>query len=269
MRVVAVVQARVGSSRFPGKVLKPLMGAPLLARMLERVRAATTLQQVVVATTFEAKDEPIRELARVLGVPCISGHPTDLLDRHVQAGRVHEAEVVVKIPSDCPLIDPRIIDRVVSHFLSNHDRFDFVSNLHPATYPDGNDVEVLPMAVLEEAHAEAKRPHEREHTTPFVWDQPERYRVGNVAWETGLDYSMTHRFTIDYPEDYDFIRAIYEALYKPDATPFSLASILRHVAHNPEVFRINAHLAGVNWYRNHLTDLRTVSRRQTVLFEDD
>jgi spore coat polysaccharide biosynthesis protein SpsF len=269
VRIVGVVQARTGSSRFPGKVLKPVSGAPLLERMVERVRAARSLDEVVVATTSLSADQPIVELCRRLDLPVFAGHPTDLLDRHLQAAKATGADAVVKIPSDCPLIDPRIVDRVVKVFREGCGRFDFVSNLHPASYPDGNDVEVLPFAVLEIAAREATRPHEREHTTPFVWDHPERFRLGNVVWETGLDYSMSHRFTIDYVEDYGFVCAVFEALYQPgSAPPFALEDILRLLDRRPEILRINRHLAGVNWYRHHLGELRTVSRHETLVFED-
>src|SRR4029453_11288010 len=123
------------------------------------------------------------------------------------------ADVVAKIPSDCPLIDPRVIDRVVRFHRQNTGHYDFVSNLHPATYPDGNDVELMPAPLLALAGREAVRPHEREHTTPFFWDQPERFRIGNVRWETGHDFSMSHRLTVDYPEDHELVDAIYTALH--------------------------------------------------------
>jgi spore coat polysaccharide biosynthesis protein SpsF len=237
-----------------------------LQRMLERVRAAATLDEVVVATTIDAADAPVRALCAELGVRCHSGHPTDLIERHLGAVSGLAADAVVKIPSDCPLIDPRIIDRVIGFWREHADDHDFVSNLHPATYPDGNDVEVMPLPLLELAAREARQPHEREHTTPFFWDQPERFRIGNVAWETGQDLSMSHRFTIDYPEDYAFIRAVFEALH--GATPFSLAEILRFLDAHPAVFALNQRYAGVNWYRHHLGELRTVSRRETVLLEE-
>lgn len=265
MKIVAVVQARVGSSRLPGKILMPLAGAPLLQRMLERVQAAAELDDLVVATTVDPKDAPVRALCADLGVRCHSGHPTDLLERHLGAVDGMSADVVVKIPSDCPLIDPRVIDRVVGFHRAHADRHDFLSNLHPATYPDGNDVEVMPRPLLALAAREATKPHEREHTTPFFWDQPERFRIANVAWETGRDLSMSHRFTIDYPEDYAFISAVYEAL---GPAPFSLAQILEYLDANPAVFALNQKWAGVNWYRHHLGELRTVSRHETVLLEE-
>jgi spore coat polysaccharide biosynthesis protein SpsF len=171
---------------------------------------------------------------------------------------------VVKIPSDCPLIDPHIVDRVVGTFLAAPDAFDYVSNLHPQSYPDGNDVEVLPLAALRLAHREARRPHEREHTTPFLWDQPERFRIGNVLWEDGRDLSRSHRLTVDYPEDFALVRAVYEALHRPDAPPFTLGEILLLLDERPEIYALNRHLAGVNWYRHHLAELRTVGRGDTA-----
>ena len=269
MKVVGVIQARMGSSRLPGKVMKPLAGEPMLMRMIQRVRAAAELSEVVVATTADVADTTIRQMCSQKNVPFVTGHATDLLSRHIEAGRIHKADVVVKIPSDCPLIDPRIIDRVLAFYRRSSSSFDFVSNLHPATYPDGNDVEVVPMNVLEIAHAEANQLHEREHTTPFIWDHPERFRVGNVTWETGLDYSMSHRMTVDYAEDYEFVRTVFESIYGNEDAPFSLGDIMRFLKQNPDVVRINSHFAGVNWYRNNLSELRTITRRQTVVFEDD
>ena len=261
-KILTVVQARIGSSRLPGKVLLPLAGRPLLVRMVERVRRAHLAGTVVVATTHDPADDAIAELCAAHGLECFRGDALDLLDRHYQAARHYGADVVLKIPSDCPLIDPAVIDEVVGFYLHFADRYDFVSNLHPATFPDGNDVEIMPIAALETAWREARRPLEREHTTPFFWENPGRFRLGNVEWETDLDYSMSHRWTIDYPEDYEFIKAVYDALYstKPD---FGLDEVLHLLARRPDIAHLNAHLAGVNWYRNHLDELKTVDSSQT------
>lgn len=267
MRVVAIIQARMGSSRLPGKVMKPVLGRPLILSMLERVRGARTLDEIVVATTTASEDDAVATLMEEHGFACFRGHATDLLDRHLQARRAANASAVVKIPSDCPLIDPRVIDRVIAAFRAHPEEYDFVSNLHPATYPDGNDVEVIPMHALELGWQEATCPFEREHTTPFFWERPERFRINNVTWETGLDYSMSHRFTIDYPDDLAFVTAVFEGLHLPGAPPFSLNEILSFLDQRPDVFRLNSYLAGVNWYRNHLGELRTVSAKHTVRLE--
>ena len=261
--MLTLIQARRGSSRLPDKVSLDLCGQPLLVRQVERVQRATLAGRVAVITTDEASDDPLADLCAAHGIDVFRGSALDLLDRHYQAARhFGETEVVVKIPSDCPLIDPAVIDRVLGFFAAHKGQYDFVSNLHPATYPDGNDVEVMTLGALETAWREARRPLEREHTTPFFWENPQRFRLANVAWETRLDYSMSHRFTIDYPADYQFIKAVYEALY-PGNPAFNLGDILTLLKQRPDIYGLNADLAGVNWYRNHLDELRTVSADNT------
>jgi spore coat polysaccharide biosynthesis protein SpsF len=260
VKVTVVIQARTGSTRLPGKVLLPAAGAPLLQRMVERVCAARTPSEVVIATTEHPADEPIVQLARAAGVACVRGHATDCLDRHVQAARTTRADAVVKIPSDCPLIDPPTIDRVIGAFLAaqvDHDAADYVSNLHPPTWPDGFDVEVMTRGALETAWREAARPLDREHTTPFLWDHPERFVTRNVAWDTGLDHSASHRLTLDYAEDYAVIRSIYDQLWSP-VRPFTLAEILAVLDTQPALRAANAMHLGTSWYRNHQGELRTL-----------
>jgi spore coat polysaccharide biosynthesis protein SpsF len=264
MRIIVVIQARTASTRLPGKVLMPLANRPLLYRQLERVLAARTPSAVVVATTVSQRDDVIARVASDAGVECVRGHPTDLLDRHYAAGLTSRADVVVKIPSDCPLVDPAVIDRVVNYYVSHADRADFVSNLHPASYPDGNDVEVVPIGVLETAWIEATAPHEREHTTPFIWERSDRFRIHNVQWESGLDYSSTHRWTIDYPEDYEFLAAVYEHLWTETRPVFPLEDVLSLLHERPDIGALNACHAGKGWYRDHLSSASTrrVPRRE-------
>jgi len=261
MTIVGIIQARTGSTRLPGKVLLPLGGRTVLERMIERVRAARQLDELVVATTWLPEDQPIRALAAELGVPCVSSHPTDLLARHIDVAAATSAGAVVKIPSDCPLIDPRVIDEVVGTFRRHGPRFDYVSNLHPASWPDGNDVEVVRRSALEAAGREARLPREREHTTPFLWDQPERFRLANVRWESGLDYSESHRFTVDYPDDYAFVGAVYDALYTDARPAFSLADILALLERRPELLALNARYHGHTWQKRQHGELRHAPRR--------
>lgn len=240
----------------------PLGGKPLFVRQAERVLSAGLCGQVVIATTTDPKDDVIEELSRQEGLECFRGQVHDLLDRHYQAALRYPADIVIKIPSDCPLIDPVVIDRVIGFYLDHAEEYDFVSNLHPATYPDGNDVEVMSFDVLEEAWREADLPLEREHTTPYIWERPEQFRIGNVTMEGGADHSMTHRFTIDYAEDYQFIKAVFDELY-PVSPLFTIADILALLERRPDIYAINALLAGVNWYRHHLGELKTVGADQT------
>lgn len=263
MKTIIVIQARTGSTRFPGKVMLPLAGAPLLQRMVERVQTITGKVECVVATTTDISDDPIRKLCKKINVKCFSGHPTDLLDRHYKAAKEEQADFVIKIPSDCPLIDPAVIERILRFHHNSIRHYDYISNLHPASYPDGNDVELMTIESLEIAWNEAKKKYEREHTTPFLWENPNRFKIGNIAWEAGLDYSMSHRWTIDYQEDYDFIKRVYNELWTPNHPGFSLYEILGLLVLKPELCSINQKYVGVNWYRHHLNDLKTISAKQT------
>ena len=174
MSVVIIIQARVGSTRFPRKILQDVLGKPVLIRQLERVSYAKSFDKLIVATTLNPDDDVIEEICKNEGYEVFRGDENDLLDRHYQAGIKYNADYLVKIPSDCPLIDPQIIDKVIYFFLDNLNKYDFVSNLHPASYPDGNDVEIMTMSALEIAWKNAKADFEREHTTPFIWDNPQR-----------------------------------------------------------------------------------------------
>jgi spore coat polysaccharide biosynthesis protein SpsF len=258
---LVVVQARLCSTRLPGKILMDLAGEPLIVRMVERVARMKTPARIVVATTTDPADDALVSVCRAAGFEVFRGHPTDLLDRHLAAARRSGAVVVAKVPSDCPLIDPMVIDAIFARFEEKDS--DYSSNLHPASFPDGNDAEIMSVEALEHAFREARLDFEREHTTPFLWERPERFRLSNVAWEEradgrpGRDYSMSHRWTIDYPEDYEFIRRVYEALYPADPA-FGLYDILDLLDRRPGLAEINAKYAGVNWYRHHLDRLRTI-----------
>jgi len=264
LNIVTVIQARTGSSRLPNKILLPLSNAPLLYRMYERVAASKLKGTIVIATTTDKCDDKVEELCINYQLNCFRGHQADLLDRHYQAAKLLDADAVVKIPSDCPLIDPNVIDKVLQFYLDNPDKYDYVSNLHPATYPDGNDVEVMSFNSLELAWQNANKELEREHTTPYFWENSDKFRIGNVEWETGLDYSMSHRFTIDYEKDYNFIKQVYDELY-PINNKFTLEDILDLLERNPEIKKINEEYCGVNWYRNHLSELKTITSDQTKI----
>lgn len=252
----------MNSTRLPGKVLLPLAGKPLLIRMYERVSAAKYSGEIVIAVTEDESDNQLVTLCVKNNIKYLRGSSEDLLDRHYKAAKKFEADVVIKIPSDCPLIDPEVIDKVILYYINNQRKFDFVSNLHPPSYPDGNDVEIMSIETLETAWLNANKNFEREHTTPYIWENPGKFRIGNVVWETGLDYSMTYRFTIDYKEDYEFIKRVYDELY-PKKKIFGLNDILLLLEEKPEIKKINQMYAGVNWYRNHLNELKTITEKQT------
>jgi spore coat polysaccharide biosynthesis protein SpsF len=213
--------------------------------------------QVVVALPHGEEQDPIAEVCASMSIPVVRGHESDLLDRHLVAARAFGADVVVKVPSDCPLIDPAVMDLVIATHLANRTVSDFVSNLHPMSWPDGQDVEVVPIDVLEEAAAEARRPFEREHTTPFIWEQPARYRLANVAWHR--DVWRSHRLTVDYAEDLELVEAVLAGL----GGRAPVEEIVGFLEAHPHVDGLNARFRGVNWYRHHLDELTTVTAGDT------
>jgi len=231
-RTVAIVQARMGSTRLPGKVKLPLLGQPVLSRVMRRAGRARTLDEVVVATTTRPDDDAIVALAEREGWPVVRGSETDLLDRYLLAARTHDAEVVVRITSDCPLIDPDVIDATVDAFHAAD--VDYASNtLEPPTYPRGLDVEVVSRPALERAGREDADPAWREHATPFVYRHPELFRLLRVPAD---DDHSDLRWTLDTPEDYRLISRIYEALDRDD---FGWREALALVEANPSWTALN------------------------------
>lgn len=227
VRTVAIVQARISSTRLPGKVMLPLLGEPVLTHVLRRAGRARSLDEVVVATTTLPEDEAIVELAGAAGRPVVRGSETDLLDRYLAAARANDAEVIVRITSDCPLIDPALIDLVVDAFWA-HD-VDYASNmLRPLTFPQGLAVEVVRRAALERAGREDRDPAWREHATPYIYRHPELFSLHRVAADR--DHAE-RRWTLDTPEDYALIKRLFEALGRDD---FGWRDALAVVEANPD-----------------------------------
>jgi spore coat polysaccharide biosynthesis protein SpsF len=206
-RVVGIVQARMGSTRLPGKVMEPILGRPMLSWVAERLQRAVLLDEVIVATTQASADETIVSLCREQEVLCFRGSVEDVLDRYYRAASCHHADVIVRITSDCPLIDAGVVDEVVQAFLMSD--VDYASNTVIRSYPRGLDVEVISFEALERAHRNASRAYQREHVTPWIYENPSQFRILSVAGEA--DYS-SHRWTVDTAEDLALIRAIYEQL---------------------------------------------------------
>ena len=237
-RILTIIQARTGSTRLPEKVLLPLGETNVLSHLIDRVRSAKLSGTVLVATTTEREDRTIVSLCREKNVPYYCGHPTDLLDRYFGALQAFPADAVVKIPADCPFVDPNVIDRVIHRFIDDTSRFDYVSNLHPASYPEGNDVEIMSASALEAAFGEASLTFEREHVTPFLWENRERFRIGSIVLESGLKLSNSHRWVLDYREDYLVIREIFAALY-PQNPFFGVSEIIAFLEKHPDIRAVN------------------------------
>jgi spore coat polysaccharide biosynthesis protein SpsF len=213
----------------------PAAGKPLLAHLVERLKQARSLSEVTVATTENAADDAIVALAKSWGVRCFRGSEFDCLDRYDRAATEFDAKYVVRITSDCPLIDPGLVDEMVALMLANPGAWDLVTNRHPLTFPDGLDVDIMPRVSLARAAREATTPQQREHTIPYFWEGG--LRVRNVEDPSGLFW--TQRWTLDYPEDYRLIHSVFDALY-PKNPRFGRAEILAFLDANPDVASLNA-----------------------------
>jgi spore coat polysaccharide biosynthesis protein SpsF len=237
MKTVCTIEARMTSTRLPGKVLLEAAGKPLLEHMVERLRRARSLDAVVIATTDQPDSDPIAALAERLGVGCFRGSEEDVLSRVLGAARAYNAEVIVETTGDCPLLDPEVIDRVVGEYRASG--VDYCSNALEPTYPRGMDTQVFATAVLAEVDELTDRPQDREHVSLYIYEHPERYRLRNVPFERPETSAL--RLTLDTDEDYALIKAVFEALYPADPR-FGLAAMLAFLDEHPELASLNQHV---------------------------
>jgi spore coat polysaccharide biosynthesis protein SpsF len=231
----AIVQARIGSTRLPGKVLLEAMGRPLLWHLIERLRRANTLHRIIVATTNDKRDQAIVDFCGLHKIDVFRGSEMDVLDRYYRAATHYGVDVIVRVTSDCPLIDPVLIDKMVLFFREHSDQYDLVTNRHPLTFPDGTDFDVMSIEKLTHVWEHAAEPHQREHTVPYFWESG--MRVYNFEHPEKL--FRQHRWTLDYPEDYELINRIISGLYR-DGSFFGTQDILKFLAAHPQLQRLNA-----------------------------
>jgi len=239
MKTIAIIQARMGATRLPGKVLRQLCGRSVLARVIARVRVARLLAGVMVATTESPGDDAVAAECAKLGVPCFRGSEQDVLSRYFGAAQSGGAEAVARVTADCPLFDGALLDRMLTEFEEANRStvtVDYLSNIVKRTFPRGLDVEVFTFAALERAHVEATQPHEREHVTPYFYQHPELFRLR--SFEGDADYSA-HRWTLDTPEDWRLIEEIYRALHH-EARLFTTEDVLKLLKQQPELTKLNA-----------------------------
>ena len=233
MSIIAVIQARVGATRLPGKVLKKIEGKTVLEHVINRVKAAKNISDIVVATTVNKEDLKIVKLCASLGISIFCGSEDDVLDRYYQTARLFKADHIVRITSDCPLIDPQIIEEVIELYFQK--KADYASNTMPETFPDGLDTEVFSYKTLKKAWKNAKLSSEREHVTPYIRKYPNIFKIVNLKCEYNLN---DKRWTLDEPEDFKFIKIIYKNLYSEDSL-FGMIKILDFLKKHPEIEELN------------------------------
>lgn len=234
MKIVAIVQARMGSTRLPDKVMKPIGGIPMIELLLLRLAKSKEVDQIVVATSIDDRNKPLVEHVNELGYVCEQGSENDVLDRFVQAAKKQQADVVVRITGDCPLVDPALVDEVIRRFKSAN--VDYFSNIVPATYPDGLDIEVFSFNALEQAWQETKKPYDREHVTPYLRNSG---KFSNAAMQHNQDLSAL-RWTVDESADFSVVEKVF--LYFHPRRDFTWGEVLSLQLQQPEIFNVNQHI---------------------------
>jgi spore coat polysaccharide biosynthesis protein SpsF len=232
MRVVAIIQARMGSTRLPGKVLKDIGGRTMLARVVRRTQRSTLLDEVVVATTVKSDDDAIVAECTRLGVPVFRGEEDDVLDRYYRAAQAHRAQAIVRITSDCPLIEPDVIDEVVDAFLETTP--DYACNTLERTYPRGLDTEVMTLAALERVWRQATESYQRIHVTAYIYQNPDQFELLSITGDQDFSH---YRWTVDTLEDLEFVRAVYDRLGNDDTVGWK--GVLDLLAREPDLATLN------------------------------
>ncbi len=225
IKVLGVIQARMGSTRLKEKALRKILDKTLTEHIFERLKASKELDGIVLATSTNEENDALEEESERLGLPCFRGSEKDLVSRHLEAVEKYGASAMVRVTGDCPLADPELLDKMVRFYKENPDEFDLVTNIFPRTFPDGLDLEILPLSTLERLQKEVKDPFYRESLTLYIMDNPDKFRIYN--FKNSEDLSKL-RWTVDYESDLEFVKKIYEGIY-PEKKIFTMEDIINHL----------------------------------------
>jgi spore coat polysaccharide biosynthesis protein SpsF len=236
MRTIIIVQARMGSTRLPGKILKKVMGKPLLEYQIERLKKVRNVDDVVIATTINQIDQPVKELCEKLHCSYFRGSENNVLLRYYEAAIKFKAECIVRVNADCPLIDPDIVGDIIEYYHLNYNEIDYVSNILEKSYPIGLHLEVFSMEALVRANHNANSATEREHVTPYIYRNPDLFRLFSYSIQDDLS---KFRWTVDYPEDFKLIRIIIERLYQ-NKKDFNMLDIINLMNSDASLMQINS-----------------------------
>ncbi len=232
--LTAIIQARMDSTRLPGKVMKKILGRPMLWYLINRLQQAQLIDKIIIATTDKENNTPILELAESLGLDSYAGSENDVLDRYYQTAKKYGAETIARITADCPLIDPALVDNVIRQYMESTDKLDYVQS--GISYPDGIvETSVFSFTLLEKAWQEAKLPSEREHVTPYFWKNPNLFRVLTI--ENNEDLSDM-RLTVDDEADFQLVSELFRNLYK-EGEIFHMGEILDLLKERPDLLKLN------------------------------
>jgi spore coat polysaccharide biosynthesis protein SpsF len=228
----------VTSTRLPGKVMKIVCGKPLLEHFINRLKRVKSADQIVIATTINDIDNQIVDLCKKLDISYYRGSEEDVLGRYYEAAVEYGGDIIIRITSDCPVIDPEVVDSLINFYTNNIEKYDYVSNTLKRTYPQGMDSEIISFDILKEAHLNAYDPFDREHVTPFIRSRPSRYCLHNIEHSTNLS---NYRLTVDTSEDLDLVKKIFKELFFTNHK-FTMRDILSVMEANPDWIKINSHV---------------------------
>jgi len=236
--ILAIIQARMASTRLPGKMMLKAVDKTMLELMIERVSKSKKLDKIVVATSTNKLDDVIEDVCKKIQIDCFRGSEDDVLLRYKNAAEFYNGDIIVRLCGDCPLIDAKTIDTTIDSYLNA--AYDYVSNLFPTprTYPDGTSVEVFSKKILDQIERETKKPSDREHVTFFLWMQPHKFKIYRLDYEKDLS---KYRFNLDYKVDYDLIKKVFENFVSKNRY-FEIKDVTTWLDDNPEIFNINSHI---------------------------
>jgi len=246
-----MIQARSGSTRLPGKALKKVEGKPIIWHIINRAKKIKSAEQIIIITTRKKEDKIFLKIAKDNGVLGFQGSEKDLLERHYQCALKYNADPIIRITSDCPLIDPYIVEKMIQIYLKNN--YDYVTNREPPTYPDGLDTEIFSFDALKKANRYAKLNSEREHVNPYIVKHPKKFKIFNYRYRKDLSHL---RWTVDEKRDLKFVRQIYSRM-KPK-TLFSMNMVLKIIKKEPQIQQINQGINRNEGYAKSLKYDRTV-----------
>jgi len=239
--IVAIIQARMGSTRLPKKVMSPIVGHPMLWHIINRLRKSASLDKIIIATTSNKEDDDISKFAEENNIPVFRGSEQDVLDRYYKASKKFNLKNIVRITADDPLKDPVVIDKIIKVYLQG--KYDYVSNTIKPSYPLGLDTEVFSFNAIEKAWLEAEKGFEREHVTPYIWMNPDKFKIINVEYDK--DNLSDLRWTVDTKEDLAFVKTVYKNLYK-EKEAFLMDDILNLLGEKPKIADINRNVKSKN-----------------------
>lgn len=260
--IAAIIQARMGSSRLPGKIMLNVCGKSMLEHLIDRIKNSKKLDKIIVATSTNPEDDEIVNFCSLNNISFFRGSENDVLSRYFETAKFFSVNTIIRLTADTPILDSNTIDKIIQVYQENN--FDFVSNSSPLprTYPDGYNVEILSFEILEKIHKNAVNPSDREHVTTFITMQPEKFNLYRVDYSKDLS---KYRFNLDYEEDYQLIKCIFENFYEKNPN-FLLEDVVNWLNEHPEILKINSHIKP---YQNILKSFENDSKQGFSTHKDN